>query len=449
MTTRATILDPTIPRWPAFRRLRRLVLGAALGLAAACSTDDLLEVERPDIIDPGKLGGALGATALYNGAIGDLAYAQGTFAGLMLASGLFSDEFRFGGTPPEVRQFDLGAIQKENSFSQAIYLNIHRGRIAAAKAAAAVAAVNASDPRIAELKALQALATIWVGEHYCAGAPLSDFGPPEQFGNPLSTQQVFQQAIDLLTEAQAKAGTDARLVNLIAVLRGRALLNNGQFAAAAQAVAAVPTAYEYEALFSSSDARTQNNMKAFIYDFDYLSVSDGEGTNGLNFATAGDPRVPTHFAGPSRFDSKTPHYQLTTYASFDSPIVNASGVEARLIEAEAALQPPTPDLDLWRAKLDQARAPWSMGPVADPGTPAGRVSLMFRERAFALFGTAHRVGDLRRLVRQYGRGVNAAFPTGAYHKDNLTRGDQGSIIVPQTEENNPNYSPTACDPLKS
>jgi hypothetical protein len=33
----------------------------------------------------------------------------------------------------------------------------------------------------------------------------------------------------------------------------------------------------------------QNLMKGFIFDFDYLSVSNNEGTNGLNYATANDP----------------------------------------------------------------------------------------------------------------------------------------------------------------
>lgn len=438
-TTSTTIVTMT--------RLRSALAVAAVALsAAACSTDDLLKVERPDIIDPAKLVGALGATALYNGAIGDVAYAQGNFSGVMLASSLFSDEFRFGGTPPEVRQFDLGGILVENSFSQSIYLNIHRGRIAPQKAAAALAAVNAADKRIGEMKALSALATIWIGEHYCSGAPLSDFGPPEVFGNPLTTTQMFQAAIDLLTSAASTTGGDARIVNLIAVLRGRALLNNGQFASAAAAVAAVPTGYSYEALYSTADLRTNNNMKAFIFDFDYLSVSDREGGNGLNFASANDPRVPVHFAGPSRFDSKTPHYQFLPYDSFGSPIVNASGKEARLIEAEAALQ--AVNIPTWLSKMNEVRATYQMAPLTDPGA-AARVDLMFRERAFTLFATAHRVGDLRRLVRQYQRSITSTFPTGPYHKDNLTRGNQGSIIVPQTEENNPNFKATNCDATKS
>ena len=46
----------------------------------------------------------------------------------------------------------------------------------------------------------------------------------------------------------------------------------------------------------------------------------------------------------------------------------------------------------------------TLAALADPGTPAAREDLMFRERAFWLFGTGHRLGDMRRMIRQYGRG---------------------------------------------
>ena len=44
-----------------------------------------------------------------------------------------------------------------------------------------------------------------------------------------------------------------------------------------------------------------------------------------------------------------------------------------------------------------------------------RIDLLFRERAFWLFGTGHRLGDLRRLVKHYGRDAESVFPSGAYH----------------------------------
>ena len=72
---------------------------------------------------------------------------------------------------------------------------------------------------------------------------------------------------------------------------------------------------------------------------------------------------------------------------------------------------------------------------------------MFRERAFWFYLTAHRLGDLRRMVRQYGLDAESVFPTGAYHKQGLTRGTQVTFVIPQPEENNPEFDASACNPL--
>ncbi len=116
-----------------------------LGLLTGC--DSILEVDRPDIIEPGKLTGEAGATAAYNGAIGDFASAlagPGPVAGaqstFLAFAGLFSDEFRFGSTPPEVGQFDQGRVVKENTLDQGIYLSIHHARESAERAAERVVA---------------------------------------------------------------------------------------------------------------------------------------------------------------------------------------------------------------------------------------------------------------------------------------------------------------------
>ncbi len=138
------------------------------------------------------------------------------------------------------------------------------------------------------------------------------------------------------------------------------------------------------------------------------------------------------------------------YPSIDSPVEMATGIEARLIEAEAAYQ--AGSLGLWLQKLNDARATVAaLTPLTDPGTANGRVDLTFRERAFWMYLTAHRLGDLRRLARPaggglsgYGRGVESVYPTGAYHKQGLTRGLQATLIVPQPEENNSNYTPANC-----
>lgn len=435
-------------------KLSRRALGAVFTSLAlmACSTDELLDVNNPDVIDPGKLANAQGATTMYAGALADFALAHdggngaiGLFGGVVMTSGLFTDEFRFGGTPPEVRQLDLTDVTKENSFFRTTYLALHVAREGADRAALAITnSGTGTDKRIGEMNAVSGMVITIVGELFCAGTPFSStLTGAVEYGAPLTPAETFALAVTKFTTAAAQAAGDASITQLAAVGRGRALLDAGQFAQAAQAVAAVPTVFEYVTNHAESPDRVQNLMKGFIFDFDYLSVSDGEGTNGLNFATANDPRVVTNFAGPSRFDGETPHYQYLLYNAFGAPVILASGVEARLIEAEAALR--ANDVATWLSKLGAARAHFLMGPATDPGTADGRVSLMFRERAFALFGTGHRLGDMRRLVTQYGRAANTVYPIGPYHKDNLIRGANRSFVIPASEENNPNFDSTGCN----
>ena len=440
-----------------YTRIRRVGLSGAVVLLSgavvllACS-DSLLDVDNPDVIDPGNLETSQGAIALYGGALGDFAVAhdgggapQGAFGMLGLA-GLFTDQYRFGGTPPEVRQLDLADVVKENSFFRGTYLAMHRARVAAERAAEALTnTIGSDDARVGEMLALSGAAHIVVGEHFCSGAPFSLTTEGEiDYGNPLSTNEIMDEGLAKLQIASASTGGDPLIQNLIAVLQGRAYLNQGQFNQAAGAVAGVPTDFEYQLQHAETNNRTQNSMKQYIFDFDYMSVSDGEGGVGLDFATANDPRVVVDNPGLSRFDGETPHFRFLKYDSWGSPVTLASGIEARLIEAEAALQ--NGDIPGWMAGLDAARAPFAMGPVTDPGTASAREDLMIRERAFALFSTGHRLGDMRRLVRQYGRQRDAVFPNGSYHKDNLIRGSQASFIIPASEENNPNFNASDCDP---
>jgi hypothetical protein len=96
----------------------------------------------------------------------------------------------------------------------------------------------------------------------------------------------------------------------------------------------------------------------------------------------------------------------------------------------------------WLRGLNELRAGIGLVPLADPGTRTGEVDLHFRERAFWLFSQGYRLGDLRRLVRQYGRSPMTVFPTGRYHKDNRSIGTDADIVVPDAERNNPNF--TGC-----
>jgi starch-binding outer membrane protein, SusD/RagB family len=192
-------------------------------------------------------------------------------------------------------------------------------------------------------------------------------------------------------------------------------------------------------------------------------VGNREGTNGLNYADTtamrlgtNDPRVPARLGPDQIFDTAFPLTVLSQGVwGRESRIRIATGVEARLIEAEAALR--GGDAVTWLNKLNQVRGTPKIGllpvPVdttfrprtvvkldslADPGVDALRIDLMFRERAFWMFGTGHRLGDMRRLMRQYGRTENQVYPIGTWFKGG-NFGDAIQMPVPFDEQNNPNF----------
>lgn len=435
--------------------LRRfLPRGALLGLAfalTACSQDAILAVDNPTIIDPDDVLNAAGAPAIYAGAVSEITtLVSGNVAGgLAIFTGLFTDEVMHASTPPEVRGFDLRDVLLTNGIPQGLFLGVQRVRFRNERAARLLTdLVGASDKRVGEVSAIAGWSYILLAEIYCSAVPISN-PETEELGFPLTTNQLLDSALARLTSAAASTGGDARIVNLIALLRGRALLNKADFAGAAQAVASVPTSYVYQFLHSTTTGRQANFFPA-AFTSEVYSVPDREGTNGMDFVTANDPRVPTgpgsQTDGLSRNDRVTPMRRYTRYATAADPYTAASGIEARLIEAEAAL-PAAPAT--WLAKLNEARATIpALTPLVDPGTATARVDLTFRERAFWLYLTVHRLGDLRRLVRQYGRSAESVFPTAAYHKQGLVRGTQVAWFVPQNEDNNPNFDRTACDPTQ-
>ena len=61
------------------------------------------------------------------------------------------------------------------------------------------------------------------------------------------------------------------------------------------------------------------------------------------------------------------------------------------------------------------RFPAGLPVLVDPGTQLGRENLLFSERALWLYATGTRLGDMRRLIGQYGRTQSTVLPTGAYH----------------------------------
>ena len=155
------------------------------------------------------------------------------------------------------------------------------------------------------------------------------------------------------------------------------------------------------------------------------------------YRSSNDPRTPWEDNGAFGQDDITPYYNQLKYDNASDPIVFASGIEARLIEAEAAAQA-TQNATV-ESIHTALRATIGLPPEDLSGMTQNQLlNYHFAERAFWLYSTAHRQGDLRRLVRVYGRSVSDVFPTGDYFKG----GSYDSNVVfpvPQSEANNPNY----------
>jgi hypothetical protein len=423
------------------RRLGGAALGFALGLGAC---DSVLEVHDPDIILEAT--SRAGAIALHNGVF--LRLAQATTAGgdapdgLFLFTGLFVDEFQSGDTFEQRNTTDQRQIAETNSFLSNLSNRINRVRT---EGRAAVDALRefAPDPqdRIGTMFALVAFAENQIGEAWCNGVSFSGVsGATPVFGDPVPYDSAFRRAINHADSALANqtGPNSAEVQNLASVVKARALLNRDLPAEAAAQVAGVPTGFVFQ--LSHSVNAGDNALWLQNVSLKRYTMADNEGINGLPFITAADPRVPT-MGGASTFDNSGPWVGQQIWTQRDDPVTIASGIEARLIEAEAALR--AGNAAGFIAKLNEARATnTALAPLADPGSDIARQDLLFSERAFWLFGTGHRLGDLRRLVRQYGRAQDAVFPTGTWFRGG-PYGSDVNLPIPFNETNNPN-SPSGC-----
>jgi hypothetical protein len=445
------------------RSLRAAALLALLPLGAC----GLLDTDQPNIIDPGEINSPEGAQALRLGAIADFAFAKdgdGTQFedGLILASGLLADEFIHSTTPPSQQEVDQRTTALINPTLSDVYRNLHQARRGLEIAAAALRQflVAPDDtPDIAEMLSLAGFTYVYFGETFCSGVPFSRVsGDSLIFGTPETTTQIFERALASFDAALAEPGLsadDGTITSLAEVGRGRALLNLGRFAEAAAAVAAVTPEFVYATEHAESPLRIQNAIWSYSTQ-GLWSVADGEGGVGLPYFSAQDSRVPADTVdddgdgvadtGP---DLITTQVNLFKYADASADVSVADGIEARLIEAESQLQ--ATDLSGMTTTLNDLRAAFpdlALDPLTEPGTQSEGVDLLFTERAFWLYATGHRLGDMRRLIRPvglggYGRAENTVFPNGAYHKGSGSiYGSDVNFPIPIEEQNNPNS--TGC-----
>ncbi len=445
------------------RRSRSLgVAAAALALSlSACQSanDRLLGVTDPDIISPNDIVNADGAVALANGAIGTFRSITGGGESTWLFGGLLADEWSTSSTFIQNDETDQRVIQDFNSSITGMIRQLYRTRT---RANEAIAALNKYSPSsralLAEMYLARGFAELQLASDFCNGIPLGNvYAVDPKYETPKSTQVVFQYAAASLDTALAFAnGTDAQSVSMnraIRVARARVHVALGEFTQAAAVVTAVPTSFAYQHTFSLNTST--NTIWGQGLSSRRYSVGDSvEGNsrnirvlNAIPFASARDPRLPVTIPTSGAINGQDGQTYARTTAMWGqlTAVDVANGIDARMIEAEAALR--AGNVTQWLAIHNALRAtppklgeiqPAAMAALTDPGSEAARVNVHFREKAFWTFSRGQRLGDMRRLIKQYGRTEATVYPQGVHYKGG-NYGKDVNLPVVQAETNNPEF----------
>lgn len=466
-------------------RVRRAALGLVvltpLALTACDLEDNLLEPQQPGVIKPEDIAsaGATGAVALYTGALGALKNwtcggpaASNNSQSICMYSDLMTDVWETSDTFQQRIDMDRRVVQSNDVEVTGRYATIQQSRGYMRDAINSLRANDPTEPeRQADMYFALGYTEMSLGEYFCNGIPLTETvnGVPQYDKDiPLTNVEVWNRALAHLDSAITLAsGTNAlavRAINAAKIARGRALIDLGRFADAAAAVQGVATSYQYALTYSlttSDNAVWVNNGNAsapasarYVVG-DSAALSQGVETrirNAIPFASANDPRVPTtgtfKTSTTRGFDGTTPYVGARAFADRSTPTVIASGIDARLIEAEARLQ--ANDIPGMIQILNALRsASQNLGGITyaanalpaltAPTTQTAATDLFFREKAFWQFARGTRLGDLRRLIRQYNRTEDQVFPEGGFHKPPFAFGDDVNFPVPDSEFPNPNF----------
>ena len=443
-----------------------LLSGIVLG-ACGKVTETLLDVEDPDLITQPSVSSPEGALALQRGALERFRNITGGAESSWLFGGLLADEWSTSSTFVQNDETDLRQIRFDNSTVTGMLRNLGRVRTAANQALVALREFAPTNTAaIAEMYFARGFAEMQLASDFCNGIPLSDATTaPITFGTPRSVQEVFTVALASLDTALAvNTGTDALSVsvrNATRVARARVLLGLGRHADAGAAISAapvIPTTFSYDHTFLTASG--DNIIWSQPASARRYTVGDSlEGNarnllvrNAIPFFSSRDPRLPVNYTVSANGRDTTKSQDGLTYSrtttlyarSTNLPVAN--GIDARLIEAEAALKAGNAAgmltiLNALRAappKLGEVQ-PAVLPPLTLPATEAAQVDLLFREKAFWTFSRGQRLGDLRRLIRQYGRTPDNTFPVGTHYRGG-TYGPDVNLPVVQDEQNNPNFT---------
>ena len=453
------------------RRWLSLVLAGVLVLPAC---DGVLDIDQTGIIvfEDVEASGPAAVPVLVNGMVGNY---QEAVDDVIRYSALLTDEMIVSGTFETRLQVDRRRIQVNNAtLTGAMYTPLHQARMQADTTVdllqnrlqnpAFEEVVDQLNEGIALGKFYGGFSRIWMAELYCWSILTGMF--PES--SPLIPDNRMLQALTFLQEAETLAAIagleEIRLAAIAGQARAHLWLRN--FPQAATLAAEVPRDFVHWAEFSQNDPAQYNEMYMFTWgDIQTIRWTVGDGTT----STRGNERW-EHFneflslnllelepEGFTAFTSSIPVSLQGLYNRADSRVLGASGAEAILIRAEAAVrsgQTATAEQLLNDLRSDyslRATLQWGVDPPdsADElqnltlaGTLGEDLRTVAAERARELWLTGDRLTTSRRLRLDPTVNIDL-FPR---VKTRIGGGDDIAFPIVQLElDNNPNLgSGDAC-----
>ena len=461
-------------------RMARMAIAATVGVVGAVTldgcqnglTDKLLAANEPTIIAPSNVNSAAGADAVRLGTLINLRGITTAWT----SGGLVADEWNiFGGSG--ISGF-VDERRGSNPFAISYFTTILRA-LASVRTSAnqAIPLLDRWTPQpqanIAEMYFARGYGELQIATDFCNGIPLDDgTKSPPVYSKPLTNAQIFAVASASFDTALALSqGTDAASMNInraARIAKARTLVALADFSDAAALVpsSVVPTTYAYNFTYSLTGGNNPiwtANTSGRTY-----SVEDSVEGNSHNlivpnstpFFSAHDPRVPVTYSVTGKDTIKAgdgiTNLRITSLYGQTTSMALVNGIDARLIEAEARLQ--AGDIPGMMTILNALRATTlTIGTVtvtsaqlpslATPASQDAAVSLLFREKAFWTFGRGQRLGDMRRLIRQYKRTQDQVFPIGTYVGAGGTYGTDVNFPLGPDEQANPYF--TACVDLNA
>jgi hypothetical protein len=324
-------MAPLTPRAAGLTTVRAAAVGLCVVLAgAACdAADRLLRVTTPSRLGEAGYLVPQNAALIVTSAQADFECAFGSY---VVAAGLTAGELADGSQTAARWSYDRRDVnQADATYSTGtcealgVYTPLSTARYTADQALRQLEGwTDQQVPNRARLIDRAALYAGWslllLGEGFCSAA-IS--GGPE-----LQSAQLLDSAAARFTRVIGATGVDAAVLNAAYLGRARARIGRGDLTGAAADAERVPQAFVFAATADASSGRRQNRVFQQNNQARLVTVAPA-------YRTLNDPRVPVVNTDSLMADQVSRYSRQTKYASLTASLPIGTGIEARLILAEA------------------------------------------------------------------------------------------------------------------